>query len=241
MAELAIKNLTRRFGGLIAVDDVDLNIKSGEIVGIIGPNGAGKTTLINLISGVINPSSGEILFNGQDVTYMAPHLRTRLGIGRTYQLIHPLENLNLRENIMTGFVFGQGMSMHKASKAAVELCDYLELADPERPVSKLNILEIKMMEIAHALATGPEILFLDEVMAGLNADETLKVIGLVKRIAEERNLGIGVVEHVMGVIKETTTRVVVLESGALIAEGPYLEVVQNPEVIKAYLGGAADA
>jgi branched-chain amino acid transport system ATP-binding protein len=139
---------------------------------------------------------------------------------------------------MVGFVFAQGMNLKKAADEAEQLCRYLELSEPDRPVSRLNILEIKMMEIAHALATGPSILFLDEIMAGLNTDETIKVIGLVKRIAEERNLGIGVVEHVMGVIKETTSRVIVLDAGELIAAGPYLEVVSNPKVIKAYLGGA---
>lgn len=238
MADLEIKSLTKRFGGLQAVNGVDLTIQRGEIVGIIGPNGAGKTTLINLISGIINPTSGSIHFNGVDISFMPAHLRARMGIARTYQLIHPLENLSLKENIMVGFVFAQGMNQRKAASETEKLCEYLGLKNITRPVSKLNILEIKMMEIAHALSTGPTILFLDEIMAGLNADETHNVIDLVKKIAVEQNLGIGVVEHVMGVIKETTTRVVVLDAGELIAEGPYEKVVQNPEVIKAYLGGA---
>ena len=241
MADLEIRKLTRRFGGLLAVNSVDLSISRGEIVGIIGPNGAGKTTLINLISGIINPTSGNIIFNGEDISYTPAHMRSRMGIARTYQLIHPLENLSLRENIMVGFVFSQNMSQKKASSETEKLCEYLGLKNIDRPVGKLNILEIKMMEIAHALSTGPTILFLDEIMAGLNSDETRNVIELVKKIADEQNLGIGVVEHVMGVIKETTTRVVVLDAGELIAEGPYDEVVKNPEVIRAYLGGAADA
>jgi branched-chain amino acid transport system ATP-binding protein len=238
MAELEIQKLTKHFGGLVAVKDVDLKISNGEVVGIIGPNGAGKTTLINLISGIISPTSGNIIYNGKDITGVPAHDRSSMGIARTYQLIHPLENLNLKENIMVGFVFAQKMALKKAAREAELLCEYLGLKEPDRPVGKLNILEIKLMEIAHALATGPSILFLDEIMAGLNTDETMKLIKLVKRIAEERNLGIGVVEHVMGVIKETTTRVIVLDACQIIAAGEYSEVVKIPEVIRAYLGGS---
>ncbi len=241
MSRLETRNLVRRFGGLQAVDGVNFSIGSGEIVGIIGPNGAGKTTLINLISGIITPTSGKIILDEKDISSVPAHTRSRMGIARTFQLIHPLDDLSLKENIMVGFVFSRKMSLKKASEETEKLCEYLGLDDPERRVSRLNIMEIKKMEIAHALATGPRILFLDEIMAGLNANETFEVIGLVKKIAREQALGIGVVEHVMGVIREMTQRVVVLDSGRLLAEGPYEEIVKNPQVIRAYLGGGNDA
>lgn len=239
MTKLETANLTRRFMGLVAVNNVSFKLEQCEILGIIGPNGAGKTTFINLVSGIIMPSEGRITFNGRDITYMPAHERARLGIARTYQLIHPLENLNLIENVMIGSIFAKGSSLKEARKKAEKLCEEMGLTNLERDTAKLTILEIKKMEIARALANEPEVLFLDEVMAGLNSDETKDLIATVKKIASERKLAVGVVEHVMGVIRELTNRVIVLESGELIAEGPYEEVSKNPRVIEAYLGGAA--
>ena len=239
MAELITKKLTKQFGGLVAVNDVSFSIKSGEILGIIGPNGAGKTTFINLISGIYLPTSGSIEFDGVDISQKPAHERARMGIVRTYQLIHPMENLDLLENVMIGFLFAQKQSITKARANAEALCGTMGLTNLHRPVSKLTMLETKKMEIAHALANGPKLLFLDEVMAGLNSDETKDMIATVKQLAKERNLAVGVVEHVMGVIRELTDRVIVLESGELIAEGPYSVVSKNPRVVQAYLGGAA--
>ena len=239
MATLHLEAVSRRFGGLKAVDNVDFSLNAGEIVGIIGPNGAGKTTLINLISGVTPVSSGTITFEGADITAVGPHERAQLGIARTYQLIHPLEHLTVEENVMVGFVFAQGMRMKKAREESKALCAAMGIERPGRAVSQLNILEVKKMEIAHALSTGPKILFLDEIMAGLNADETHQVIELVQKISAERSLGVGVVEHVMGVIKKLTHRVIVLESGEIIASGEYEDVVKEPRVLEAYLGGGA--
>ncbi|MCX7776086.1 MAG: ABC transporter ATP-binding protein [Rectinemataceae bacterium] len=239
MAELSTRNLTKRFGGLVAVSNVSFSIHSGEILGIIGPNGAGKTTFINLISGIFLPSEGQILFDGRDITNLPPHERARLGIARTYQLIHPMEDLNLIENIMVGFIFAGGHSLREARRKAEALCAEMGLRDLERPVSRLTMLEVKKMEIAKAIAVEPKVLFLDEIMAGLNSDETKEMIAIVKQLAREQNLAVGVVEHVMGVIRELTDRVIVLESGAIIAEGPYAEVSKNRRVIEAYLGGAA--
>ncbi|HEY9595939.1 MAG TPA: ABC transporter ATP-binding protein, partial [Spirochaetia bacterium] len=172
-------------------------------------------------------------------TTMPAHRRARIGIGRTFQLIHPLESLDVLENVMLGFIFCRGLSPARARREAEALCDSLQLGGVGRSVSQITMLETKKMEIAHALAGSPEILFLDEAMAGLNSDETHELISLVQRIVRERNIGVGVVEHVMGVIRELTHRVIVLESGELIAEGPYEEVVKNPRVIEAYLGGDA--
>jgi len=239
MTKLKTIGLSRRFLGLVAVNKVSFSMDEGEILGIIGPNGAGKTTFINLISGIIMPGEGKIEYKGQDITYMPAHERARLGIARTYQLIHPLENLSLIENVMVGAIFARGHSMREARRRAADLCGELGLKELDRDTSKLTILEVKKMEIARALANEPEVLFLDEVMAGLNADETKDLIATVQRIARERKLAVGVVEHVMGVIRELTHRVIVLEAGELIAEGPYEEVSKNPRVVEAYLGGAA--
>lgn len=239
MSVLKTENLSIHFGGLKAVNEVNFTLSSGDIVGIIGPNGAGKTTLINLIAGIYPPSSGRVLLDDEDLNPFSAHKRARIGIGRTFQLIHPLESLTLIENVMTGFIFAQGMSVKEARINAAALSAELGLKRLERPTSALNILEIKKMEIAKALATNPKILFLDEVMAGLNSTETLEVIDLIKKIAKEKNLAVGVVEHVMGVIASLTTKVIVLDNGILIAEGPYSEVSRNERVKTAYLGGAS--
>ncbi|MCX7024744.1 MAG: ABC transporter ATP-binding protein [Spirochaetes bacterium] len=239
MTKLKIERLTRCFQGLVALNDVSFSMEEGEILGIIGPNGAGKTTFINLVSGIIMPSSGRIEYKGRDITYAPAHERARLGIARTYQLIHPLENLSLIENVMVGSIFARGNGLKAARRKARDLCAALGLENLGRDTSKLTILEIKKMEIARALANEPEVLLLDEVMAGLNSDETRLLIGMVQSVAKERCLAVGVVEHVMGVIRELTHRVIVLEAGELIAQGPYEEVSKNPRVIEAYLGGAA--
>ncbi len=239
MSTLKTEGLTRRFDGLVAVNDISFSLDSGEILGIIGPNGAGKTTFINLVSGITMASSGRIEYKGRDITYVPAYKRAQMGIARTYQLIHPLENLSLIENVMVGSIFSRGNSLKTARRKAVDICSSLGLADLDRDTSKLTILEIKKMEIARALANEPEVLFLDEVMAGLNSDETRALIAMIQTVARERKLAVGVVEHVMGVIRELTHRVIVLEAGELIAQGPYEEVSKNPRVIAAYLGGAA--
>jgi len=238
MAVLKTENLTKQFIGLTALSNVRVEFRENEILGIIGPNGAGKTTLINVIAGIYVPTNGRIFFNGQDVTGLQAHERCRLGIGRTFQLVRPLPGLSLLENVMVGSLFGKGLGLRQARKKAGELCDFLGLADLTRDITKMTALEIKKMEIAHALATQPQVLFLDEVMAGLNSDETMEMIALVRKI-HAQGVTIGIVEHVMRVIRELTDRVVVLEWGEVIAEGPYEEVSNNPKVITAYLGEEA--
>jgi branched-chain amino acid transport system ATP-binding protein len=238
MAVLKTENLTRYFGGLLALDRVDLEFRKDEILGIIGPNGAGKTTLINVIAGIYIPTDGKIFFDGQEITELPAHKRCRLGIGRTFQLVRPLQGLSLLENVMVGSLFGKGLRQREARKKAEELCDFLDLSDITRDITRMTALEIKKMEIAHALATQPRLLFLDEVMAGLNSDETMQMIDLVRKI-HSRGIVIGIVEHVMRVIRELTDRVVVLDWGEVIAEGPYGEVSNDPRVITAYLGEEA--
>jgi branched-chain amino acid transport system ATP-binding protein len=235
MAVLKTEDLTRYFGGLIALKNVNIEIRENEIVGIIGPNGAGKTTLTNVIAGVYLPTNGRIIFNGQDITELPTHRRCRLGIGRTFQLARPLGDMNLLENVMVGALFGQGLGQREARGRAREICEFLGIEEVERDVARLTALEIKKMEISHALATQPKMLFLDEVMAGLNADETMEMIELVRKI-NARGIAVVVIEHVMQVIRELTHRVVVLDWGEVIAEGPYEQVSTNSQVITAYLG-----
>jgi branched-chain amino acid transport system ATP-binding protein len=238
MAVLKTENLTRHFGGLVALNGVTIEFRENEILGIIGPNGAGKTTLINVIAGIYLPTKGKIFFNGQNVSEEPAHKRCRLGIGRTFQLVRPLPGLSLVENVMVGALFGSGLGKREARKKAEELCEFLGLSEFTRDIARMTALEIKKMEIAHALATQPKLLFLDEVMAGLNSDETMEMIGLVRKI-HSRGITIGIVEHVMRVISELTDRVVVLDWGEVIAEGPYGQVSGDPRVITAYLGEEA--
>jgi len=232
---LETRQLTKRFGGLVAVDDVNLKIEEREILGIIGPNGAGKTTLVNLISGLTYPTRGEIIFNGKNVEELPEYIRSRMGLARTFQLVRPLQQFTGLENIMVGALFAAGESLRKARIYASEMCDLLEFERRDLHIDKLTALDLKKVEIGRALASRPKILFLDEVMAGLNSDETWQMILLIKKL---RNSGITIViiEHIMGVIKELTDRVVVLDSGKVIAEGVYTEVSKNPKVISAYLG-----
>ncbi|HYA91453.1 MAG TPA: ABC transporter ATP-binding protein [Thermodesulfobacteriota bacterium] len=235
MIVLKTENVTRYFGGLMALNRVNMEFRQGEILGIIGPNGAGKTTFINVVAGIYLPTEGKIFFDDQDISGLPAHKRCRLGIGRTFQLVRPLPGLSLLENIMVGSLFGKGLGQREARKKAEELCEFLGLPDITRDISRMTALEIKKMEIAHAMATQPKLLFLDEVMAGLNSDETTQMIDLVRKICS-RGITIGIVEHVMRVIRELTNRVVVLDWGEIIAEGPYGEVSNDPKVVAAYLG-----
>jgi len=239
MKGLRTTGLTKDFGGLRAVNNVDFTLEPGQITGIIGPNGAGKTTFIHLISGVYLPTFGTVELDGRDITTLQAHKRSQMGLGRTFQIIHPLENLNLLENVMIGYLFAKGLNKKEAHLKAETLCDDLGLDRLDRPVDELTVLEIKKMEIAQALATEPSILFLDEVMAGLTGEESFALIDFVKKIGSDRRLGIGVVEHVMGVIKELTSSVLVLDAGMVIASGPFEEVAKERRVIDAYLGGGA--
>ena len=237
-AFLITEGLKRFFGGLAALNDINIEIRRNEILGIIGPNGAGKSTFINVLAGIYLPTEGRIVFDGQDITALPAHRICRLGMGRTFQLAKPLEDLDVLGNVMIGSLFGRGYGLGEARKKAEAVCEFVGLGDLRRVVTRLTALEMKKMQIASALATEPKLLFLDEVMAGLNADETGEMIDLVKKI-HSQGVTIGIVEHVMKVIRELTQRVVVLDWGEMIAEGPYEDVSQDPRVISAYLGEEA--
>ncbi len=239
MVILKTTGLTRKFGGLAALSDVSIEVNENEIIGVIGPNGAGKSTFTNVIAGVYLPTAGKIEFCGQDITLHSSDKKCHAGISRTFQLMRPLVGLNLIENVMLGAMFGKNYSVKKSREKATELCRFLNLENVERPISAMTALEIKKMEIARALATEPKLIFLDEVMAGLNKDETMDMMDTVRKI-HSQGMTIIIIEHVMRVIRELTHRVVVLEWGKVLCEGPYDQVSSDPRVITAYLGEEAE-
>lgn len=238
MPILETRSLERRFGGLLAVRDLSFKVNKGEILGIIGPNGAGKTTVINLVAGILPPSSGEIHFKGQRIEHLPAHLRNRMGIARTFQSVRPLEDFTALENIMVGALFGEGQNLKEARESAREICDLISLKNFDRQIDNLTVLDLKKIEIGRALASKPDLLFLDELMAGLNQDETAEMIAVVKEL-QKRELTIIVVEHIMPVVRELTNRCIVLDGGAIIAEGSFETVANNQRVIEAYLGKEA--
>lgn len=236
MALLEIKNVSKRFGGLKAVTDVSLSIEAGEIAFIVGPNGAGKTTLFNLITSVFHADAGQVLFEGRDITRSSPHQAARLGIGRTYQIVKPLRNLTVLENVMLG-AFLHTASLARAEEEAMKVLQFLEMENiaPLQALG-LGLPTLKRLEIARALATRPKLILLDEVVAGLPTAEALKLADLLQRLTDWGIAAVGGVEHVMQVVMKIAGKVVVLDHGVKIAEGKAEEVVHRPEVIEAYLG-----
>ena len=233
---LSVENVTKKFGGLTAVNEVSLHVNEGEIVGLIGANGAGKTTLFNMIAGAYQVSSGRIVFNGQEIQNMPSHKLAKLGIARTYQIVKPFGNLTMLENTMVG-ALQKYPRVEKARKKAEEILELVEMTERKDVRGKnLNLPEMKRMEVARALATEPKILLLDEVMAGLNPTDSGKVINLIKKINEESGMTIIIIEHIMKAVMTLSDRIYVLNQGCLIAEGTPEEVSTNPEVIKSYLG-----
>lgn len=232
---LEVENLTKKFGGLVAIDNLSFSVQRGEILGIIGPNGAGKTTLINVVSGLYFPTTGRILFEGKDITNLKSHQRCRLGISRTFQLMRPIKEFTVLENVMVSAIFGKNLNLTKAEERAIEICEFVGLKRLKIPIESATVLELKKMEMARALASDPKIVFLDEIMAGLSVDETNEMIDVVLKM-NEHGKTIVVVEHVMSVIRRLTNRVIVLDRGRMIAEGSYEDVSHRPAVISAYLG-----
>jgi branched-chain amino acid transport system ATP-binding protein len=233
---LELQNVSKRFGGLRAVKNVSLAMNEGEILFIIGPNGAGKTTLFNLISGFLHPNEGVIIFQGKDISKMAPHRAARLGIGRTFQIVKPLPGLTVMQNVMLGAFMHTG-NLRQAEQEAEKILDFLQMSHLSKFIaSGLPLAALKRLEIARALATKPKLILLDEVVSGLTTSEALALAELVKRLPEWGVSVVGGVEHVMQVVMKIAHRVIVLDYGAKIAEGTPAEVVKLPVVIEAYLG-----
>ncbi len=237
---LEVRGVTRRFGGLVAVGDVDLAVRRGEILGMIGPNGAGKTTLVNCISGLDKPTSGSILFRGRDITRLPGHAIGRLGIARTFQVVKPLRQLDVRDNVAVGAMFGargKERTAFQARRRAEEILVRVGLDHrSDDAASELTIPDLKRLELAKALAMDPELLFLDEVMAGLNPTEVESAMELLRRINRD-GVTLFVIEHVMKAIMGISDRLAVLHDGKKIAEGKPQQIVESPQVIEAYLGG----
>jgi branched-chain amino acid transport system ATP-binding protein len=235
---LELSQVSRSFGGLMAVRSVDLSVAEGEILGLIGPNGAGKTTLFNLITGTYLPHRGSIRFDGRDITRLAPHARCKLGIARTFQLVRPFPNLSVLDNVSIGSIYGRApaASRRAAEQAASHTLELLGLHDRAHQLARsLTLVDRKRLELARALATHPRLLLLDELLAGLNPSEVVLAMDLVRRIRDS-GITIVMVEHLVKAVFGLSDRVAVLSAGEKLCEGTPQAVAQDPRVIDAYLG-----
>jgi len=236
-ALLEVNMISKRFGGLQAVQNLSLTVNEGEILGLIGPNGAGKSTVFNMINGVFMPDNGNIMFQGADITGEPPYRVARHGLARAHQIVQPLSGLSVIDNCMVGACFGrQNLALRAAREVAREVIDTVGLGDrAEALAGSLTTAGKKRLELARALSARPKLLLLDEVLAGLNPTETEGMIEMVRKIRAS-GIAILMIEHIMRAIMSLSDRIVVLDLGKKLAEGRPQEVAENPEVITAYLG-----
>ena len=232
------EGVTKHFGGLAAVSSVDFHVDEGEVVGLIGPNGAGKTTLFNLISGALVPKPGAVRFKGENITGLKPHQICKMGVARTFQSVKVFANIPVLENVLLGSLFGTSNSVSSADAAreATGLLEFVGLsAVRATPAKDLTLANQKRLEVARALATKPELLLLDELMAGLNPTETAEAMELVTRI-RDKGITVFMIEHVMKAIMSVCDRIMVLHHGKKIAEGTPQEIATSRTVVEVYLG-----
>ncbi|MEJ2705990.1 MAG: ABC transporter ATP-binding protein [Anaerolineales bacterium] len=234
---LQVSGVSKRFGGLQALSNVTFDLPEGQILGLIGPNGAGKTTLFNVINGVYAPEKGRVIFKDEDVTGMEPYDLARRGLARTHQIVRPLNDMSVRENVMVGACFGrQNRTLNDASGIAKEVLEFVGLYDrADQLAGSLNVAQKKRLELARSLASRPFLMLLDEVLAGLNPSEITTMVETVQKIRQQ-GVTIIMIEHVMHAVMNVSDRIIVLDYGQQIAEGTPEEIANNERVIEAYLG-----
>ncbi len=245
MPLLKCENVTKRFGGLVAVDDMSFTIDHGEMMAIVGPNGAGKTTMFNLINGVFPADEGTIHFEDVDVTHFPAYKRAHLGMGRTFQIPRPFASATVQENIAIGAMFGAAgseISVDEAMEMADHYIKLIGLADHrDKPAGGLTPIEKKLVEIARALAMKPKLLLMDEAMAGMNPKDIDEMVSFIKDIRESEGIAIvAMVEHIMRAVAGLAERVIVMHQGALLVDEPTKEALTDPRVIEVYLGKPAE-
>lgn len=234
---LSVQGVSKTFGGLLALSNVTFDLPEGQILGLIGPNGAGKTTLFNAINGVYPPNQGRVIFRSKDITRSKPYDHARLGMARTHQIVQPLNELSVRENVMVGACFGhENQNLGNAARIADEVLEFVGLAPrADQLAGNLNVAQKKRLEMARALAARPYLLLLDEVLAGLNSSEIDSMVQTVLKIREQ-GITIIMIEHVMKAVMNVSDRILVLDYGQQIAEGSPEEIAKDEKVIEAYLG-----